>query len=592
MQSETKQCQNCKEKFTIEPEDFEFYEKMKVPPPTFCPECRLQRRFMFKNERTLYKRSCGFCEKPIVTTFSPKSPYKVYCEPCWWSDKWGAKEYAMDYDPNRNFLEQFKELQKKVPYPALLNDYLFNKNSEYVNHTGYIKDGYLIFNAGYCENVLYSSILDQIKDSMDILSARELELCYQDINCQKCYQTFYSEDCNGCHDVYFSKNLGNCQNCFGCVDLKNKKYNFFNQQLAKEEYEKKVKEYTLGSFKILEKVKRESYDFWEKYPVKFMHGQMNQNVSGDYIYESKNAHSMYMARFVEDGKYCQLVTMAPCKDVMDYTEWGEGAELVYEGVTVGGGASNVRFSFACWLPNTINVEYSMFNRSCQNIFGCVGMSKKENCILNKQYNKEEYKKLRKKIIVSMNENPYVDKKGRKYKYGEFFPYDLSLFDYNETIANEFSPLSKEEIIERGLRFREPVRPDYEVTLPIDQIPDSIDEIEESILKEVLGCAECSRPFRLVKAELKLLKRFGFPVPRKCPDCRYLEQMSRINSPKLYHRTCQCAGKKSENGIYTNTGLSHQPHKDDQHCPNEFETSYSPDKKEIVYCEKCYQDEIV
>jgi hypothetical protein len=33
-------CQNCKKDFTIELDDFRFYEKIKVPPPTFCPEYR------------------------------------------------------------------------------------------------------------------------------------------------------------------------------------------------------------------------------------------------------------------------------------------------------------------------------------------------------------------------------------------------------------------------------------------------------------------------------------------------------------------------------------------------------------------------
>lgn len=33
--SETKICQNCKKDFTIDPEDFKFYEKIKVPSPTF-----------------------------------------------------------------------------------------------------------------------------------------------------------------------------------------------------------------------------------------------------------------------------------------------------------------------------------------------------------------------------------------------------------------------------------------------------------------------------------------------------------------------------------------------------------------------------
>ncbi|MBI5220508.1 MAG: hypothetical protein HY978_01565 [Candidatus Liptonbacteria bacterium] len=40
--SEAKICQNCKTDFTIDPEDFDFYRKIDVPPPTWCPECRVR----------------------------------------------------------------------------------------------------------------------------------------------------------------------------------------------------------------------------------------------------------------------------------------------------------------------------------------------------------------------------------------------------------------------------------------------------------------------------------------------------------------------------------------------------------------------
>jgi len=49
MGTETCSCANCKAQFVIEPEDFGFYEKIKVPPPTWCPECRMIRRFSFIN---------------------------------------------------------------------------------------------------------------------------------------------------------------------------------------------------------------------------------------------------------------------------------------------------------------------------------------------------------------------------------------------------------------------------------------------------------------------------------------------------------------------------------------------------------------
>jgi tRNA(Ile)-lysidine synthase TilS/MesJ len=49
MKPETKNCQNCKKDFVIEQEDFNFYERIKVPPPTWCSQCRTIRRFVCSN---------------------------------------------------------------------------------------------------------------------------------------------------------------------------------------------------------------------------------------------------------------------------------------------------------------------------------------------------------------------------------------------------------------------------------------------------------------------------------------------------------------------------------------------------------------
>jgi len=111
---ETRKCQNCKASFAIEPEDFKFYEKMQVPPPTFCPMCRFQRRLMFRNERALYKDKCDLCGEDMISVFSPDKPFKVYCSPCWWSDNWDPLASGQEYDPSRNFFEQMKEVQLKA----------------------------------------------------------------------------------------------------------------------------------------------------------------------------------------------------------------------------------------------------------------------------------------------------------------------------------------------------------------------------------------------------------------------------------------------------------------------------------------------
>lgn len=422
---------------------------------------------------------------------------------------------------------------------------------------------------------------------MDALILGESELCYWVVNCGKCYRTFFSEDCSGCTDIYFSKGLIGCNNCFGCVNLRNKSYHIFNEPYSKEEYERKIKEFKPGSFSVLTKLREEMYSFWKKFPQKFMHGFHNVNSSGDYVYECKNAHYMYEARYVEDGKFCQWMTLKPVKDVYDHTEWGNGVQRIYDSITVGEGANMIRFSFACW-STVSNIEYSMFCNASSDLFGCIGMRKKKYCILNREYPEDEYVKLREKIVQAMEERPYVDSKGRTWKYGEFFPYDLSLFDYNETSATQYYPLSKEQIMEKGWRWREPTPSEYQITMPPDKLPDSIDEVDEGILGEVLGCATCGKAFRLTPAEFALLRRFGFPLPRKCFDCRHMERLARLNPPQLWHRKCQCAASASENGVYTNTASHFHGN---EHCPNEFETSYAPERPEIVYCESCYNSEV-
>ena len=83
MESQTKTCQNCKKDFIIEPDDFSFYEKIKVPPPTFCPNCRLQRRMSWRNGWHLFKKTDSLNGKKIFSLFPEESPVKIYDRDYW-----------------------------------------------------------------------------------------------------------------------------------------------------------------------------------------------------------------------------------------------------------------------------------------------------------------------------------------------------------------------------------------------------------------------------------------------------------------------------------------------------------------------------
>ncbi|MEK9130279.1 MAG: hypothetical protein AAB526_02685, partial [Patescibacteria group bacterium] len=391
MNQETKICQNCQKEFTVEPEDFEFYEKIKVPTPTFCPECRMIRRMCFRNEHFLYKRKDSLTGEIIFSTFSELSPIKVYKKDYWWSDQWDPMDYGQDYNWNKSFFEQFRELSLEVPWfsRSIMN----LVNSDYCANASDLKNCYLLFDSGPdTENCAYGAMVNYSKDSFDNYQLHSSELCYDCFMVYKSYRIFFSAHCYNCQDVYFSQNLNNCQNCFACVNLRNRQYYIFNQPYLKKEYFQKLKKFNIGSYKNTLEFIQKLKEFQSKFIYKNMHGKKNINVNGDYINYSKNVSNSFMINNAEGCKYCFNLNVGPVKDSYEYNGWGENAELIYESNQTGNNIFRLKFCFMCY-PNDYDLEYCIMCVSSSNLFGCVGLRHKQYCILNKQYTKEEYEEL-------------------------------------------------------------------------------------------------------------------------------------------------------------------------------------------------------
>jgi hypothetical protein len=268
MQNETRQCQNCKKDFVIETEDFNFYEKMKVPAPKVCPNCRFKMRSMFRNETTLYSgRKCALCDKNIISMYNPKLPYTIYCYDCFYSEKWDPRDYAVDYDFSRTFLEQMKEFLIKVPKINLYANTGAgqNINSEYINMAGGSKNCYMVFNTSPAEDLLYSRGVKRGRDSSDIYFGVDFEHCYESINVQKSSGVFWGRNIVSCVDSIFILNGIGLTDCFGCVNLINKSHYFFNEPLPRDEYKKKVEE-IMGSYEKMEEMRKKFTEFSLKLP--------------------------------------------------------------------------------------------------------------------------------------------------------------------------------------------------------------------------------------------------------------------------------------------------------------------------------------
>lgn len=535
--------------FLIDDQDQAYYQNMAVPLPTLFPQERQRRRMCWRNERTLYHRACDLCKKPVLSMYHPQSQFQVYCNPCFWGEKWNGLDYGREIAFSRPFFDQVADLMKVVPRINLCNDSA-SVNCDYVNQTTHIKDSYLVFDTDNCEKTYYVHLGKYCISSMDCLRAFNCELCSECVDCTRCYNLHFSQDCENCQDSYFLKNCKNCKNCFGCVNLQNKEYYYFNQPLTKEQYEAKIVEWKNLSALQQADLEKKIRNWFSTAFVKENHNLATENVLGDYLMNAKDCAYCFDCMDIQDSRYCSNMTEG-VRDCYDYEVWGVNATRVYECITVGENAFNVRFSLDSW-ANVSDLTYSQLCLHSANLFGCIGLKKNQYCILNKQYSREEYEALLPKLIEHMKNNG---------EWGEFFPISMSPFAYNETVAQAYYPLSKEQTLQLGYRWRdsEDVYANQEATAVL---PAMLRDTPDSITNEILKCEVTGKLYKIIPQELVFHRQIGSALPRKCPEQRHQERMALRNPRTIWARQCsQCA-----KNIYT---------------------TYAPDRPEKVYCEECY-----
>ena len=544
-------CKNCQASFEIAPDDFSFYEKIQVPPPTWCPQCRLQRRLAQRNERSLYKRKCDLCGESIIAMYSPNKPYKVYCPTCWHGDGWDALSYGREYDPSRSFFDQLKELQIAVPHLSLWQ--MNAVNSPWINYEGDDKNCYLNFGGHLNEDCAYNHYNLKTRDCIDNFWLMKSEYCYENILCENDYKTCHSIFCYDCRDTYASFDCRNCSNVIGCSGLRHKQYHIFNQPVSKEEHEKFFKENLGGSYAKLQSLLQKSHEFWKTQPQRATFIEKSVNASGHIINASKNVSEALSVEKAEDSKY--ILYLLETKDSYDTSSVWK-SELCYEFL---GGMNASAIIGSTGTIDALRISYSHLLINCQDCFGCINMKKKKYCILNKQYSSEDYEKLRDRIVADMK---------TRGEYGEFFPPSFSPYSYDETIACEWFPMTKEQVVGSafGGNWDEHESSSYQFS--DYQIPDDIKDVGDDILEKVLKCEKSGKAYRIIPMELAFYRRFGIPIPREAPFERHRRRLRFIADHRVL-APCTCGA-----------------------CKQSVPSVYSDSEFPIVYCEKCYQREII
>lgn len=547
--------------------------------PTFCPDCRMRRRMNFRNMRSLYRRPCGLCQKSTITMYHTDDPAPVFCNECWLGDGWDAADYAKDIDWSRPFLEQWKELYQKVPRYALWKPGGAMQNSDFTNYSIDNKNCYLSYSVIGCEDVSYSENIDESKECFDCLTVKTSELCYENIDSSKNSHCMYTFQCRDSIDSWFIYDCTNCLNCFMSANVRNGRYIYRGEQLSREEYLKRMAEIDTENPEVIQNLKEEFRELIEKSIHRYANILQSPGATGEQIQNTREAfHSfgVYNAEYVRYG--ARVLSGSNLFDVYGIST----TELAYEAMATSFGVQNSKCSFLCD-NTTSDITYCALCKGVSNCFGSIGLKKKKYAILNKEYSKEEYEVLVPKLIEHMNTNPYVDGKGRVYRYSEFFPFEFSPFAYNESIVHDYYPTTEQEAALYGYTWKGKEDRDYKITVDAHSWNAKPNEVGDEVTKEIIGCinkgnpeTQCTTAFRITPDELVFLRRMKLPFPKKCPNCRHYERLALRAPMQLHNAICSCSiSTHDHQGI----------------CKKTFETPWNPEKLSKLYCEQCYQQEV-
>lgn len=562
---ETKKCRISGEEFVVTDRDLEFYDtlspvfagqKCAISSPTLCPRERQIRRMVWRNYDQLYKSTCSLTGKEIVSTYKPGTPYKVASLESWWSDSWNPCDYGQSIDFSRPFFPQFHELDQRVIHmPSSVSK---SENSIFTNFSINNRNCYLSFRVAECEECYYDLLIVRSRYCFDCYDVTDSEYLYECVHTAKSYHSFYCTNCENCQECYFLRDCSGCEDCFGSCNLRNARFVFNNIQLTEVEYRVK-KQQALKNLGDANQVRANFLRFSEKFPKRYMTGYSNENVTGDFLFSNKNVVFWFECKDSDNLRYAHGTIHA--NDCIDFS-FGYFCDKSLEVCGV------VWWYGQLFCVNNINDGANLlYSKDCANAtidcFGCISLNKGRNCILNRSFSQHEYEENVGKLIAHMCSTG---------EWWEFFPAEMSPYDYNESAAHTHFPLSREEVESRGLGWYEsPSEAMIEKFIPLTiyQYDERIVGYEkaksniDTLLSATLLCLTTGKKYKILPQELSYYLENSLPIPLHHPIVRSQIRMGQALPMELHNRTCA-------------------------ECWQAISTSYAPNRPETVLCDICYQ----
>jgi len=553
LQPRERTCALTGETWIMTDEEIGWYRRFNVPPSKLSPRARLRLLLGFASGLALWWKPHAKTGSPILSFVHPDSPFQVIPDKEWMSEDFSRDESFLD--SSQPFFPQMLKLAHSVPVGACRDDGS-NKNCfgvDYINS----ENSYMVFSLCGAKNCFYPALALYSEDSVDVTNTKNSQQCYHTNRVNKMFRCAFSFECRDCLNSIFLFDCRNCEFCFGATNARNKKYLWFNEQLAEDEWKKRRAEVDLSCYSVL-------IEYQEKFnalvrdsvwPENFNVG--SDDCRGEYIEDSTRCDNCYWLGKSTDLYWCWVSEEHRDCAFSAWTGWG--GDSYYTCDVVGGGP--LRFCFRCW--RCVEMEYCMDCYDCEFCFGCVGLKKKRFHIFNKEYSKEEYWQKVDELKCAMLD---------RGEYGEYFPASFSENGFEYAMYDAFFGYSEKDLEQYQAPRFDPRRGavvsasgnNDSQPIDINSIPDCLSQIDEAtfvgkpILDPVLG-----RPFSVVAGEMAFYRSQGYSFPREHFLRRLKASIRTSNSPEEEKALCGSCGKAIT--TYKNSTFS----------------------KRKVFCKECY-----
>lgn len=520
------------EEWKLDEKEIELCKHFNVPPCSAEPLTRLRRIWAHNNSPVIWYKPHAETGKPLLTFIHPDNEVNVISDREWF-ERDNAR-FAMEIDLNNPVFDTVYDLYKTVQFRAT-GDWGDNVNTIGIGPTKCV-DGYMIFSSLAIQRGAYTysttfaeevvdvvASLGGVVDSSSVNHSRNLHGCHWVTECHHCMNSAFLFECR------------NCEFCFAATNQRNKKCIWFNEQLSEDEWKKRRAEVDLSCYSTFEEYKSKFLELVKEqgiWPENFNIG--SEDSTGELLEECVRCEDCYGLQKSTDSYRCWYGLEVNNSAYAVGT--GFAQDMWY---TTGVYSQNLKFCLR--QTRCEHMEYCFDCVGCSNCFGCVGLQKKNYCIFNKQYEKDEYWQRVDEIKCSMLE---------RGEYGEFLPDKINLIGAQFSAANFYDKLSKEELQAWGADTYDATRgmmhtPDRVKDMePInaDDLPDCHIDVPEEDWHKPINDGKFKRVFGLHPTEIAFYKKHKLPIPRSHFLLRLRELGQLSNTPRKEQVDCKECGQ--------------------------------------------------